>query len=298
MAVIKSGLVHHLLPLKLKFLPETFVAVEPKKGKVVGLVTLEKNPQNPHKLKITKFFLEENSLSEGEQLIKFVISKYCSIGADGFQIVFPETLENMSELFVNRCKFRICAREFLYKTDSASFLADNDTSANFKPFKNAHAKAVCELHNSILNSHQKHSLIKHPKQFKGGFFAHLGKTASLKYILKDKTHGAIAAFFAISAQDSRNWLLEPIISPASDECFGDIINFAAKELSRRSKDWALHIKIKTGYFNFENLKARLEAHKFPLGETRLVLVRDFMQPVKKDAHHCARIIFNTAATEL
>jgi len=291
-------IIHYFLPLRFKFLSESFIAQD--KGKVKGLITLQNEEGNYRKLKITKFFLEENNYTIGEQLINFAVSKLYSMGAASFQVTFEDKLEDMLDLFVNICKFRICAHEYIYKISSEKFSPPTDAGSHFKTFKNFHAKAACELHNSSLNSHQRHSFIKHPSQFMDKLFAPQGRVAVFKYILEDEEKERIYSYFTLSTQDNENYLLEGVLSPAFDGYFMDIVNFAAREASRRSKKWNLYIKKKSCYPNCENLRRQLEFHGFEFYKKSPVLTKDFMRPVKEEGIilQNARIIFNNTATEI
>ena len=70
---------HYLLPFKLKFLKESYVALD--NGKTYGLITLEKDDANRNRLKISQLFLEENSIEYGELLINYVVNKSLAQGA-------------------------------------------------------------------------------------------------------------------------------------------------------------------------------------------------------------------------
>lgn len=293
-----ADLLHYALPLGLKFLPETFVALNSKEKVLKGFVTLEKKDDVKKKLKITRFFLEENELSVGEQLINYVVSKYCALGATSFEVTFAQHLENVLELFVNTCKFRVLAHELLYKTDSATF-SPNEEYQSFKNFKNSSAKAVCELYNSVLNSHQRHAFKKQERQFRDNIFGPVGKNTVFKYVLENEETGIACVYFTITTSDNKNWVLESVISYAFNEYFTDVLSFCAREISRRSKDWTLYIKLKSSHFNFEYLEKKLQTHGVEFYEKYLVLTRDFLKPEKESAlSKSARIMFGTTALEL
>ena len=84
-------IIHYLLPLKLKFLKETYVAAD--ENKVYGLISLEKDDSNPKRLKISQLFLRENSVEYAELLINYVVNKFLAKGAESFFVVVDEADE-------------------------------------------------------------------------------------------------------------------------------------------------------------------------------------------------------------
>ncbi len=96
--------IHYLLPLKLKFLKESYAVID--NGRIYGLITLEADECNRKKLKISQLFLEENSIEYGELLINYVVNKFLAKGAESFYVVVDEIDERMLKLFCDVCKFR------------------------------------------------------------------------------------------------------------------------------------------------------------------------------------------------
>lgn len=299
---LKSGftpfpldIIHYFLPLKFKFLTESFAIFDRKNIK--GIISLKNEEYNPGRFKINKFFLGENCFAKGEQLINFAISKYCALGATSFQVTFPQELENMLELFVNVCKFRIASYEFIYKTSSKDFQASNEATEHFRAFKGTHSRQASELHNSSLNSHQKHTFVKSPKQFRENLFIPFNKAVVFKYVLEDDIKNTLYAYFTISTVDNKNYLLDVTLNPAFNDYFMDVISFCAKEISRRSSDWNLYIKLNSCYSNCQNLQDVLELHKFEFCRKNFVLTKDFLKPIKQEGVilNNARVIFNNTA---
>ena len=68
------GLIHSILPLKYKFLPESFILLDNKE--ILGLITVVPTLGNPYKLNITRLVFQNNLYDAGKQLIDFVISRY------------------------------------------------------------------------------------------------------------------------------------------------------------------------------------------------------------------------------
>ena len=70
---------HHILPLRFKFLPESYVLKDNKNIK--GLITVAPISRHQKKVEIKKLFFEENSFADAAELIQFAVSKYKAKGA-------------------------------------------------------------------------------------------------------------------------------------------------------------------------------------------------------------------------
>ncbi len=296
-APIPFDFINHILPLKLKFLSEAFVAIE--EGKIKGLIALEKERSNSAKLKIIKLYLEENSAHIGEQLINYVISRYCAYGASSFYVFVSQELQEMAALFIDACKFRVSSYEFLYKTDSTKVkflnLGQYDIGC-FKNLRNAHTKDICDLHNSSINQH-----LAPYFALQSGYFTEdlapnlLGGKSSFRYVLEDSSKKMLYGYFSISTIDNKNYILESILSPAFDSYFMDILNFAAQQISKRTREWNLYIKIKNYFMNSQKIIKQLESHKFELKSKNLILTKDFLMPNKQEEKiHNRKIMFTDA----
>ena len=76
--------INYILPLRLKYAPESYVAFYENKEE--SLITLEKDSNSHTRFKITKLFLEENSANIARELANYVITKYRAQGANSFYI--------------------------------------------------------------------------------------------------------------------------------------------------------------------------------------------------------------------
>lgn len=283
---------NHILPLRLKFYQEAFVALD--NDKIQGLVALEKEPDNFQKLKITKLFLKENSNDVGEQLINYVISRYCAYGASSFCVILSEKFEELVNLFVNQCAFRITSVEYWYKITSDGLKNKNYTASCFKNFENCNAQEVCELYNSQINSHQKPFFEKRPKYFRENFST--GLKASFKYVFKDNEKDKIYGYFSISTIDNKNYVLDFIVNQAFDAYLPDILNFCIHQIKKRNSDSHLYVKVKNYFSNSKNIIKQLENLDFSLENKNLILTKDYLRPIKEKGL-TNRILFNDTSIQ-
>src|SRR5574344_602900 len=118
------NILHDLLPLKLKFLPESYVLH--KKEELMGMITLTPVLGNPYKLTIDRLFLEENCFNAGKQLIEFVVARYGAKGAYNFMVSVNDKQDDILDLFINGCGFRQCSGEELWKVTNKVFPKNGD----------------------------------------------------------------------------------------------------------------------------------------------------------------------------
>ena len=159
--------INHMLPLILKFWQEAFVALE--NNDVLGLISFEKEKGNPMRLRLTKLFLESDSTIEGVQLVDYVISRYCAMGANSFQIVIDERHKPLIDLLVNNCKFNISSSENIFKIENVKKASYNGNF--FEKFDNSMADEINELYNEEIHSHLRPIFSKNPDYFKDRFFS-------------------------------------------------------------------------------------------------------------------------------
>ena len=89
---------HHLIPLKFKFLPESYVLKDKKEIK--GLITIAPSKSPLKRLEIQRLFFDENCYEDAEELIQFAVSKYKASGAISFIVRVDDNLPDLLRLFV------------------------------------------------------------------------------------------------------------------------------------------------------------------------------------------------------
>jgi hypothetical protein len=152
------------------------------------------------------------------------------------------------------------------------------------------------LHNSSINQHLAPYFVLKPGYFTEDLAPNLlGGKSSFKYVLEDNNKKMIYGYFSISTVDNKNYILESVLSPAFDSYFMDILHFAAQQISKRTREWNLYIKIKNYFMNSQKIIKQLESHKFELQTKNLILTKDFLMPNKQeDAIHNRKIMFTDA----
>lgn len=284
--------VHHLMPLRLKFLNESFVAYD-NKG-ILGLISLEKDEKSSKRLKITKLFLEKNSYDIGKILVQYAISRYCAMGATSYVVTIENNCEDLLSLFVKGCSFSQNADEYIFnlKSENADkFLEFCEEGFSF--FKPQSAPQVCKLYNSNINSYQRHNFICSKEQFMPSFASGLSEKIQFSYVLQDEQEGKVYGYFRIDTKNNVDYTLNFVIERGYEIYFKDALGFISNILSRRCKNWNLYIKVKSFFVNYDYFKSFLFDMELPLVKTSKILTKDYLTKAREiNFISSAKIIFN------
>ncbi len=262
---------HHLLPLKLKFLPESYVLKEKKDIK--GLITIAPSKNPVKRLEIQRLFFEENCYEDAEELIKFAISKYKSIGAISFIVRVDDTLPELIRLFVSKCGFSQISYERLWKVPIPN--KPDFNKKDFRSFRNSDAGAVANLYNDSLLPHFRPLLSADAKEFKEAVFKGLSYYSEYKYMIDNK------GYISIKTSDNENYILDLIQSSWAEIDLHSVISFAVKQIQKRQKNFNLFIKTKK-YTNIcEQNEQLFRDHRFECVQSQLVLTNSSAKIIKE-----------------
>lgn len=280
--------VHDVLPLNLKFLPESYVIEE--NNDIIGMITISPIAGNPLKLSISRLFLEQDYFNAGKQLIEFAISKYGAKGASTFVAKIDSSYDELLHLFTEGCGFRQCSSEQLWKMNSIRFSSNNYSF--FRPFKNSDAQAVAMLFNDSIITHFKHSISRTKNEYLEPVFKGLRDGCKFKYIIEDENLKTIKAYFSLTTIDNLNYILDVTASPWY-ECSGDdILSFTINQISKRQKDFYLFVKVKKYTTTAENFEKYLTEKDFKCVQNQLVLIKDFYKLIKEPQPLHRVVLFN------
>ena len=133
---------HHLLPLRFKFLPESYVMKDKKEIK--GLITVAPSRSPMRQMEIQRLFFEENGYDIAGELIQYVVSKYKAMGAASFIVKVDDYLPELLKLFVSRCGFSQISYEKLWKINNVE---EDFNKRIFRTFRNSDSPTVAALFN-------------------------------------------------------------------------------------------------------------------------------------------------------
>ncbi|MDD3435555.1 MAG: GNAT family N-acetyltransferase [Candidatus Gastranaerophilales bacterium] len=281
------NIIHDLLPLSLKFLPESYVIEENKE--IIGMITVTPTQGNPYKLNIIRLFLEHNCFNAGKQLIDFVISKYGAKGATAFIAKIDDSYDELLSLFVDGCGFRQCSSEQMWKMELIRF--SQESNSFFRPFKNSDAPIVAMLFNDSVITHFKYSIVSTKNEYWELFFKGL-KDSKFKYVIEDENLKTIKAYLSITTSDNLNYILDIIASPWHECSWEDILSFTINQISKRQKDFYLFVKVRKYTTTAENFENYLTEQNFKRVQNQLVLVKDFYKQIKEAQPISRVVLFN------
>lgn len=271
------SIIHDVLPLRLKFLPETYIIEENKN--ILGMVTVIPTPGNPYRLTISRLFLEQDYFNAGKQLIDFVVAKYGAKGATTLVATIDDSYDELLTLFADGCGFRQCSSEQLWKLENIRVSKTENTF--FRPFKNSDAQSVAMLFNDNVISHFKYSISRTKNEYHEPIFKGLNDSYKLKYIIEDENLKTIKAYFSLKTEDNINYILDITASPWYECCWDDILNFTVTQITKRQKEFYLFIKLKKYTMNSENLERYLNDKGAKCVQNQLILVKDFYKVLKE-----------------
>ena len=271
--------INHLLPLRLKYAPETFVALIDNKQK--GEITFEKDSKSIVRFKITKLILEEFSLAH--QLTSYVVSRYRAMGANSFYAVVDEKQTDLLNIFKNELSFRFCGHEHLYKINDM----DSNYSMFLKTMKTENIKDVCVFYNENINSFNRFLFGRENYQFKNN---------CLNYVFYNEKND-ILGYFEVATKNNIDYYINFTIDCKYNIYLLDAMNFIYSKIKRKNKHFNLYIKVKDYFMNSKELISILNENKAELVSKSQILAKDFYREIKENnILQNAKIIFNDPTT--
>ena len=235
--------INHLLPLKLKFANESYIAlVDDKK---TALVTFDKDSKSNTRFKITKLILEEYCADVSKQLINFVISKYRAQGATSFYVVVDEKQADLLNIFKNEMNFRACGFEYLFKVN-----CPNTTQQIYlRPFKQSRVNEIRAFYNENINSFNKFLFSRENYQFSNNFE---------KYVFYNDDETKLLGYFEVATKNCEDFYINFSIDYAYNIYIIDAIRFICSRLKQKYKNFNLYIKVKDYFMNSKELLSILK----------------------------------------
>lgn len=278
---------HILLPLKYKFIPESFVLED--RGEIHGIITIEPFVGNPYKINITRLIFGNNFYDVGRQLVEFVIARYGAKGATSFHVTVDSSHEELLQLFMQGCGFRQCSYENLWKLEN--FVPETEICAGFRVCQNSDARAVAKLYNSELKVHFRPSLERIKHEYTEPVFCGLTNCYKNRYVLEEPLKKRVIAYLSVTTSDNRNFILDMSLNDGYQIPYDEIINFALSEISRRKSDFTAFVKHRQYTKNADKFEEYLHSRNLNCIQTKCVLVKDFYKPLKQQENALQVFLF-------
>lgn len=270
------GLINAMLPLALKFKSESFILIE--NNEVLGLITTVKTAGNPYKINITRLIFKENMYDVGQKLVEFVIHKLGAKGATSFSVMIDECHEELFDLFINACGFRLCSSETLWKCEKP---VPQKTDLKWRYAQNSDSKIIAELYNSEIETIYKQSLSRHPKEFCEAIFSGLNDYYKTRYVIEENKK--IIGYFSITTSDNLNYIFDITTNSGYEIGYDKIINTMLCEVAQKRHAFYPLIKQKKYIKNAYRLENYLKEAKYTPIQTRQILVKDYYKPIKQES---------------
>lgn len=270
---------HSLLPLKYKWLPESYVGVNGKK--LNALVSVLPCRGNKFKLKIIKFFLNENSYETGAQLIEYIFSHYGALGVNTFFSSIDYKHEELLDLLIKDCGFRLCSSEQLWKINQAPVFNNIiGEDYNIREFVNKDADIVSDINNDNIYPYYRYSIASNGSEYKTYDLFGLCKNVNQKFVIENKKNKKICGYFNIESENGIDYIFDIIVVQYIEDLFNDIVNCIINQIKRKKSQFNLYFvnkKYKTTGVKYENF---LKLNNCELKSEQAFLVKDFYKPIK------------------
>lgn len=268
---------HHLLPLKCKFLPESYVLKDKKEIK--GLITIAPSKYPVKRLEILRLFFEENCYEDAYELIQYAVSKYKALGAISFIVRVEDSLPDLLRVFVARCGFSQLSYERLWKIPEQVNTEFNEK--DYREFRNSDSTTVSNLYNESLLPHFRPLLSSDPREFKESVFKGLSYFNEYKYVILDRKTKNITGYISIKTSDNQNYILDIIQSSWQEIDVKSVIDFGISRIKKRQKEFNLFIKTKKYTQLGEKYEQLFMEHCFECVQNQIVLTNSSAKIIKE-----------------
>lgn len=267
---------HHLIPLRFKFMPESYVLKD--KREIKGLITIAPSKSPLKRLEIQRLFFDENCYEDAEELIQFAVSKYKALGAISFIVKVDDNLPDLIRVFVSKCGFSQISYEKLWKVQIPENIKFD--RKDYRIFRNSDAVTVSSLYNESLLPHFRPLLGSGAGEFKEPLLKGLSYFSEYKYVVEDKKSKNISAYISIKTSDHENYILDIIQSSWVEIDIEAIIGFGVKQIRKRQKNFNLFIKTKKYTQLGEKYEQLFMDHRFECVQSQIVLTNSSAKIIK------------------
>lgn len=233
-------LLHHILPLRFKYLPESYVLKDNKDIK--GLITVAPGKGLHKKVEIKKLFFEENSYEEAAELVQYAVSRYKAMGAASVLVKVDDYLPELLTMFITKCNFSQISYERLWRI--TKFPEGEYDKRDYRHFRNSDSQTITNIYNDSLLPHFRPLLSRETAEFKENIFRGLSYTDEFKYTIIDKKTNNIEGCVIIQTSDNENYIVEIIQNSWSNLNPNEILRFVTDKVKRRKKKFGLFVRTK------------------------------------------------------
>lgn len=283
------NILYKIFPLRLKFLPESYVLSEQKK--ILACISVKNCRGNHKKWEISKLLMSDNPYEAGLVLIQYAVTKFAAKGVHTFMAALEENQNELIRLFIDGAGFRHCSRQQLWRCTDNSTKNIPLGDLTVRPFKNSDTSAVCELYNEAILPHFRPSLRKNKREFYENIFAGLTHSAQFRYVIENNNK-QIISYLVLNTADNKNFVFDFVLSKGYEESFGTILNYALKIAQRRTKNTVFYVVNKYYMQTAGHVETVLKNNGYEPANSFVVLVKDLFKTIEAD-NNSTKTVFYT-----
>ena len=269
-----------LLPMRFKFLPESYVLTD--KNKILACVNVKNFHRNYKKWEISRLLMSENPYETGLLLLQYVITKFAAKGIHTFLATIDESQVDLINLFTNGAGFRQCSRQQLWKCTNINTQNNTLIGLCVRPFKNSDANKVAELFNESILPHFRPSLSRSKREFYEPHLNILSHSSEFRYIIENTEKKQIVSYIVLKTNDNTNFTMDFIISKAYENLFPELLNYTFNQAKKRTKDLNFYVVNRYYLQTAGFVEAILKDHKYEASNSSAILVKDLFKTIKNE----------------
>ena len=283
-------LLYNTLPLRFRFLPESYVLFDQKD--LLAYISLKKHNNFYKKWKLSKLLLANNSYAAGLTLLQYTVSKLAAKGATSFLAEIEETQSELIRIFTEGAGFRHSMKNQLWKYTGKEFKEIKQLSDfRLRPFKNSDTKNVAVLFNESLLPYCRPTLNKEKEEFREKIFNGLNSNTEFRYILEDKNTNQIVSYFLIKTPDNKRFILDLKIVKGYEHIAENIIAYGLKLVKKRTKDFIYYVLNRQYLQTSLHYEYVLKEYNFEPQTSSVILVKDLFRTVKSEENEKQTVFY-------
>lgn len=276
-------MLHGFLPLHLKFLQDSYVAIEG--SRVIGIVGLVPDCRSNLRWKINQLLLKPHSYDVGKILLDYVASKYGAEGVEIFLVEVDSSDDDALDLFKNACCYRKCTINNVFKYVLSGEIPQQGVIPGFRRAESSDCNKLLDLYLECLTPQTKMSLTKNPTDFSFDLFESIkNRSNNLKaynWVLEDQESKEIVAYAHLVTRDGNNYYINMITSLPYAEYYRDILNSIIRFVGLKNSHASLFVTLSESVQSHGKFEEIVKEFEFEHHQMSYVLVKDYWQPINE-----------------
>ncbi len=269
-----------LLPMRFKFLPESYVLTD--KNKILACVNVKNFHHNYKKWEISRLLMSENPYETGLLLLQYVVTKFAAKGIHTFLATIDESQVDLINLFTSGAGFRQCSRQQLWRCSNTDIQSNSLMGLCVRPFKNSDAVKVSELFNESILPHFRPSLSRTKREFYEPHLSAFARSSEFRYIIESTEKKQIVSYIVLKTNDNKNFTMDFIISKAYEHLFPEVLNYTFHQAKKRTNDLNFYV-VNRYYLQTANyVETVLKELQYEASNSSAILVKDLFRTIKNE----------------